>query len=310
MKSTSIVTPTILLLLLFLVSGACLDNEALRGRLTIDLTDAPSDASTIKEVNIAIRGVEVLKKGSESWQVIKSFEEPKTINILSFTNGEVYDLTEQYLNPGDYEGIRLELNLANVDNGLTVFPQSNIVFTNGIQEVLFVQAGNDSYVENRNAFKITTNQTTFLTLDFDVRKSLIYANGSYSLDPTMRIVETESCGTIDGQFRDFADHPKSIVLAYAPGSFNAAEINSDRAFANAVTSAKVNANVSGRFTLAFLSQGKYDLVFAALNSDGSLKDVLGIMPNVTVTAGETLAVCAQQDAPQVQGNCVQLEPFQ
>lgn len=297
----------VLIGLLLLSTTGCIDNEALRGRIIINLTDAPADASSIREVNIAIRGVEVLKKGSENWQIVKSFEEPRTINLLEFTNGETYDLTEQFLSPGEYEGIRLELNLANIDNGLTVFPQSNIVFTNGTQEVLFVKSGNNSYVESRDGFNITTNQTTFLTLDFDVRKSLVFINAAYALDPIIRVVETNNCGTIDGQFRDFADYAKTIVLAYEPGSFSANETTNT--FSNAITSTKVNAGVSGRFTLAFLEQGNYDLVFAALNSDGSLLEVLGRLDNVAVTVGETISVCTQMEAPQVQGNCVQLQPL-
>lgn len=295
---------TLVCLILF-CTESCIDNEALRGRLTLNLTDAPADASTISEVNIAIRGVEVLRKGSETWQVIKSFEEPKTLNILDFTNGKTYNLTEQYLTPGEYDGLRLELNLANVDNGLTVFPQSNLIFTNGTQEVLFVSSGNTSYVESRSGFKIETNQTTFLTLDFDVRKSLVIENGDYALDPTMRVVETGNCGTIDGQFRDFGDYPKSIVLAYTPGTYTSAEATN--IFANAISSTKVNANVSGRFTLAFLEQGNYELIFVALNNDGSVKSILGKLNNVPVTAEETISVCTQLDAPQVQGNCVQLQ---
>jgi Domain of unknown function (DUF4382) len=299
----------VLIIPVFLLPGACIDNEALRGRILINLTDAPVDASNIKEVNIAIRSIEVLKEGSETWQTIKSFEEPRTIDILSFSEGKTFDLTEQYLTPGDYRGIRLELNLANVDNGLTVFPQSNIVFTNGTKEALFVQAGADRYVENMDAFSIVTNQTTFLTLDFDVRKSVVLINGAYALDPQMRVVKTDNTGTIDGQFRDFADYPKMIVLAYTPGSFNANEIANERAFANSISSTNVNANVSGRFTLAFLEEGNYDLVFAALNNDGTVDTVLGKLSNAEVDKGETTAVCVQLSIPQVQGNCVQIEPL-
>ncbi|GCC52073.1 DUF4382 domain-containing protein [Chryseotalea sanaruensis] len=294
---------------LSLVTGACIDNEALRGRIIINLTDAPVDASNIKEVNIAIRSIEVLKKGSETWQTIKSFEEPRTIDLLSFSEGKAYDLTEQYLTPGEYLGIRLELNLANVDNGLTVFPQSNIVFTNNTQEVLFVQAGGDSYVESMEAFSIVTNQTTFLTLDFDVRKSVLLTNSGYALDPQMRVVKTDNSGTIDGQFRDFADYPKMIAVAYKPGSFNTNEAANERAFANSVSSTNVNANVSGRFTLAFLEQGNYDVVFAALNNDGTIASMLGKVPNVKVDKGEITSVCAQLTAPLVQGNCVQTDPL-
>ncbi len=295
--------------LLMLMGFSCIDNEALRGRLTVTLTDAPVDAGNIREVNIAIKSVEVLKNGSEVWQTIKSFEEPKTINLLDYTEGEFYDLTEQYLSPGDYDGIRLELNLANVDNGLTVFPQSNIVFTNGLQETLFVQDGRSKYVENKDGFSIITNQATFLTLDFDARKSVILTNGGYKLDPFIRVVDTQNTGEIDGQFRDFADYPKTIVLAYKPGSFSANEAAGERAFGNAITSTRINASIGGRFTLAFLTPGNYDLVFAKLDNNGNLSSMIGRMDNIKVTQGETSFVCGQVNAPQVQGNCVQIKPL-
>lgn len=297
-------------LLFVVVLFSCVDNEALRGRITLTLTDAPIDADHIKEVNISINRIEVLPEGSQAWQTIKSFEDPITINMLDYTQGEYYDLTEQYLTPGNYKGLRLQLNLANVDNGLTVFPQSNLVFTNGTQETLFVEDGDDNYVEVMREFEIATNQTTFLTLDFDVRKSVVLVNGDYKLRPTMRVVDTPAAGGIDGQFRDFADYNKVVVYAYENGGFSLGEVESEQAFSNAISSARVENNKGGSFAISFLTAGTYELVFAQLKEDGALNSVLGMLDGISVEALEDTFTCTQLSVPNVQGNCRQIQPVQ
>lgn len=274
-----------LYLFLALVSS-CVDNEALRGRISLTLTDAPTDASIIREVNVAISGIEVLPKGSQKWQTIKSFDEPLTLNLLEFTQGKFYDLTEQYLTPGEYEGLRLELNIANVANGLTVFPQSNLVFTNGSQETLFVVNGGTNYVEIKSNFEVSTNQTTFLTIDFDVRKSVIHTAQGYRLRPVIRLVGMNTAGGINGLFRDFANFNKVVVFAYSAGSYQTSESLGDEPFSNAITSTSVRNSVSGQFYLAYLPEGTYELVYVFLNADGSVKELLGIQKNIIVGRGE------------------------
>jgi hypothetical protein len=300
----------VLLLGIILSPLACVDNEALRGRITLTLTDAPTDADHIKEVNISITRIEVLKEGSQAWQAIKSFEDPITVNLLEYTQGEYYDLTEQYLTPGTYKGLRLQLNLANVDNGLTVFPQSNLIFTNGTQEALFVEDGNDNYAEVMREFEIATNQTTFLTLDFDVRKSIILVDGEHKLRPIMRVVDTQKAGGVGGQFRDFADYDKVVVYAYENGAFNAGEIESEQPFNNAISSARVENNKGGGFTISFLPVGTYELVFVQLKEDGEVDSVLGTLDGISVEALEDTFICAQLNASNVAGNCQQIRPVQ
>lgn len=294
-------------LLSILLLHSCADNEAIRGRLTLSLTDAPSDADNIKEVNLSITSIDVIAEGSESWQTIKSFEDPLTVNLLEYTQGEFYDLTEQYLTPGNYKGLRLQLSIANVDNGLTVFPQSNLVFTNGTQETLFVEDGGSDFIEVMNAFNIATNQTTFLTLDFDVRKSIIITNQGYRLRPSMRMVENQSAGAIDGQFRDFADFDKVVTYAYETGDFTTGETNGTPSFANSISSAGVQTSRGGSFTISFLPEGNYDLIFVDLKTDGSVNTVLGKLSAVIVESEKDTFTCVQLTPPDVQGNCRQLE---
>jgi hypothetical protein len=268
---------------------SCLDNEALRGKIVVKLTDAPVDVSTIRKVNIAIRRVEVLPKGSQQWSTVQSFEEPKTVDLLDYTQGKVYDLTEQFMPPGDFEGIRLELNIANVSNGLIVFPQSNIQFTDGSLVTLIVD-GPNNYVTALGEFSILTSQTTFLTLDFDMRKSIVLAGNEYKLRPSMRMVETGATGGIEGQFRDFSTYNKVIVFAYKSGTFNNSETEPAVSFAGAVSSARVRNSTSGLFYIPFLPEGSYELQFAFLNDNGELIEMLGRRPNVTVTRGDDVFI--------------------
>jgi Domain of unknown function (DUF4382) len=274
---------------LLLLSTSCIDNEALRGRLTLTLTDAPVDNSSISKVNIAIRKVDLLPAGSERWQTIKSFEEPRVVNLLEFTQGELYDLTEQYLTANDYEKIRLELNIATVSNGLIVFPQSTIQFTDGTSETLFVD-GPDNYVVADVNFFIAAGQITFLTLDFDMRKSIVLTAEGYKLRPSMRAANTISSGAIEGYFKDFANFSRVTAFAYKTGDFNNTETTGDIPFLNAVTSTMVRSSVSGQFKLSFLPAGTYDIVFAELNPDGTINEVLGLFADVEVASAETKTI--------------------
>jgi hypothetical protein len=297
------------LFLILILVVSCIDNDALRGRITVRLTDAPSDNTEIKKVNISIKRVEILPENSEKWTTIKSFEEPITLDLLEYTGGEFYDLTEQYTSPGKYVGIRLELNVANVSNGLTVFPQSNLILSDGSQKVLTISnTGQGNYVEALGEFELSINQALFLTLDFDVRKSIAKTETGYFLRPAMRFVRTIESGGIEGFFRDFANHPRTIVYAYRSGVFSSSELTTEPVFTQSITSSGIKNSEGGKFYLAYLPVDVYDLVFVEINADGSTKAVLGKLSNVTVIATEDITICGRVTVPPVPGSCLQLEP--
>ncbi|MFN4946036.1 MAG: DUF4382 domain-containing protein [Chryseotalea sp.] len=269
-----------------LLPSSCIDNEALRGRITLALTDAPADNTSIKKVNIAIRQIGILPENSQNWVVLKSFEEPRVINLLEYTQGEVFDLTEQYLGSSEYKSIRLELNVALEDNGLTVFPENSIEFTNGNSETLFIE-GQDNYAQTDAAFEVNAGEITFLTIDFDLRKSLIETPDGYRLKPFIRLVNTRGCGAIEGYFRNSSVKPRVAVYAYKAGTYAATEATTDIPFFNAETSDRVKTNETGKFITSFLPEGKYDLIFVELNSNGTVKEVLGKLESIDVNALET-----------------------
>jgi hypothetical protein len=273
-------------LFLSLLTTSCIDNEALRGRITLNITDAPVDNTNIEKVNIAIRQIDILPANSQNWTVLKSFEEPRVINLLEYTQGEVFDLTEQYLSSSEYKSIRIELNVALEDNGLTVFPENTIEFTNGNIETLFIE-GQNNYAQIDADFQVDAGQITFLTIDFDLRKSLIETPQGYRLKPFIRLLQTRSCGAIEGYFRDFANKPRVTVFAYKAGTFNASEITSDIPFFNAETSDRIRTDVTGKFFTAFLPEGNYDLIFVDLLSNGEVNEVLGKLENISVKALQT-----------------------
>jgi hypothetical protein len=89
--------------------------------------------------------------------------------------------------------------------------------------------------------------------------------------------------------------------------FSNSETIGEQAFANAVSSALVRNSVGGRFYISFLPAGSHDLIFVALNQDGSLQEVLGIRRGVSVLARQDVLTCSQTETPVVEGNCLQLE---
>jgi hypothetical protein len=172
------------------------------------------------------------------------------------------------------------------DNGLTVFPENSIEFTNGAIETLFIE-GPNNYAQTDAEFEVNAGEITFLTIDFDLRKSLILTPQGYKLKPVIRLLQTRSCGFIEGFFSDFANKPRVTVFAYKAGTYTATEATSDIPFLNAETSDRIKTNETGKFFTSFLPEGSYDLIFVDLNTNGTVKEVLGKLENIQVTALET-----------------------
>jgi hypothetical protein len=162
---------------------------------------------------------------------------------------------------------------------------------------------------------VMNESTSTAVVDFDLRKSLRYGNSNepssdYSfgtgseLNAALRFVAKDRAGHIQGECNDpISTSDKIIVYAYHKGEFNRTQEVSptaDEQFSNAVTSTVVDAQ--GNFTLSWLEEGDYELVFASYEDDGNngtmdlqgtlnLNSLLGIdLKSVTVGVSSTVTV--------------------
>ena len=166
-------------------SGSSSDST---GSLSLDLTDAPTHEFT--EVNITFTGVSL--QPADGQRLEFEFDEPKTINLLELQGGETANfLNDETVPAGDYEWMRLELDMDNL------FVET----IEGGEETLFVPSGAQTGLQT-SGFTVAAGSNTNYTIDFDVQKSLVNPQGNqqadYFLKPVLRLVDNLEVGSIAG----------------------------------------------------------------------------------------------------------------
>lgn len=202
------------------------DNQT--AKLEVRLTDAPGD---YEEVNIDIQSVEINSSdGNSGWTTLDV--ESGVYNILELTNGLDTLLATAELPAGRISQIRLILG----DN--------NSVKVNGEAKPLSTPSAQQSGLKlNLNA-TLTEGITYTITLDFDAARSIVAkGNGTYSLKPVIRAIETSTSGAIKGTV---------TPLEAAPAVF--AILGTD-------TVATAYTDDAGKFILRSLPAGSYTVSF-------------------------------------------------
>lgn len=269
------------------------DNETAKGRVSISITDAPIDDANVSAVFIAINSVEL--KGPDGWTTLDSFEEPVSIDLLSYQNGEAYFLTDEVIEAGSYSEVRLMLDIKDKVGGVQQNEGCYIEYKDGSTQPLLVPSGGRSGYKAKGDFDIASGGVVALTLDFDVRKAVVKAgsSGNFILKPTIRLIANQDASMISGTFDpEEGDFSKVIVFAYEDDTFAESETDEpgdeEVRFSNAVSSSTVGED--GSFTLAFMESGTYDLYFASYDENGEFVELLGSTDDVEVEAGINLSL--------------------
>jgi hypothetical protein len=147
------------------------------GLLVLQITDAPSDLNiTIALVNISIVqvhradfGVDDNESDAGWFTIVNESQTFDLIQLIDVT--EVFD--EEELSAGWYTQIRLVVDRA-------------LVTIDGIEYDLHIPSKNVKLI---SPFEIFANETTTLTLDFDVYESIHQTgNNNYIMNPTIRVI--------------------------------------------------------------------------------------------------------------------------
>ncbi len=280
------------------------DTSDPKGRIELSITDAPIYDEDIVGVHIKVLGVEI-RDGDGTWLEMNEFDEPVSINLLDYQNGEVYFLTEDELNAGDYDEIRLILDMPEMGGGPKANPGTYLEYEDGSVQPLFVPSGATSGYKAKGEFSVPAGGVTSVTIDFNVRKSVVKAgnSGKYILKPVLRLVENDNVGLINGEVIPLEEQAEMVVYAYDDGIFTEDEIfdpeNDDVDFPNAVTSGRVRAD--GTFTLAFMEPGIYDLYAVAYDENGEFVAILVEWQDVELAAGEIEEVILEEIEEENEG---------
>jgi hypothetical protein len=266
------------------------------GTMNLSITDAPIDASTVTGVYITVQSVQY--NLDDEWGTMEGFEGPETFNLLELTNGASALLGSLSLPAGEYTQIRFILDApADTSGGPPSNPGSYVTYTeeSGKPDTpLFVPSGAQTgyKVVADEPFVVPENGEIDITVDFDLRKSIVVAGSRIILKPVLRLVVEAEAGTIGGSVT-YAGSNSLVVFAYEAGAYDSATelptSDEENGFDNAVSSA--NVTDTGEYTLAFLPAGTYDLVVAGYGTEGAYvpSSAAIVAEDIEVEAGETVS---------------------
>lgn len=231
------------------------------------MTDAP--ACGYDHVYVTVEKVRVHTSGSAGdseggWREV-TVSPARRIDLLTLTNGVLEELGTTTLPAGNYSQVRLVL----AENGGTSPTANAVQPTGGALTALSTPSGQQSGLKLQAHFNVQAGQTTDLVLDFDACKSIVRAgnSGRYSLKPVLSVVP-RAASSIQGYVTTTLSLNSTTVSAQQAGTVIRSTVP----------------DPTGKFTLAFLPPGSYDVVIA---SSGRSTAVITSVPVTTATAAVT-----------------------
>jgi Domain of unknown function (DUF4382) len=252
------------------------DSGSASGSLRLSLTDAP--ACGYDNVWVTVEKVRVHQSGSAAdtdsgwYEVVLAA--PKRVDLLTLTNGTLEPLGQTALPAGTYTQMRLVLspNSASAPLANAVKP------TGGNETALTTPSGQQSGLKMNVNIAVAADTVADFAIDFDACKSFVRAgnSGQYLLKPVLSVIPI-----ISSKIVGFVD------LAIAKGT-TGVSAQSDGTPLRATVP-----DVNGRFELAWIPAGTYELVITAQGR------VNAVMTGVPVTAA---------GATTIGGDTVRLSP--
>ena len=227
--------------------------------VNLSITDAPIDIASA--VNVSFSMVQL--SGPDVAPFVISISPASTIDLYALQGGIAATImTKLQVQPGHYTN--LQVTIASDPNS----QQSSITLPDGVHN-LYVPSGVSPQVNIPVDFTIAGGQDINLTMDFDLRKSIIRDPNDptkYQLIPSIRAVQNELSGSITGSV------DSSLITCLAPavyvyqGDVTPTDVDIDAApgrvqpySTTLVGYNQTSANYN--FTAGFLPAGEYTIAF-------------------------------------------------
>jgi hypothetical protein len=239
------------------------------GDLIVRLADGPVDDAFA--VVIQVDAVDARLSGAlnPAYRYTRFRLDPaRQIDMLEFQDGASTRLiheTEQFAD--DYDWVRLVISAG-------LMATDSWIDTATGRHGLYLPPANSDDLLVKRSFRIPDNGVADLTIDFDLRQSIIPPRSEgdpYVLDPVLRVVDTGTAGRIEGTVdptRVAEDSCTPVVYAFAGSNVPSDDI--DRIPPEPITEGTVrldDATGAYRYTLAWLPAGDYTV---ALTCQGNL----------------------------------------
>lgn len=278
------------------------DGSTQTGSLRLGITDAPVDVADA--VVVQFTGVELKPKGGQAFSI--DFAMPKSIDLLALqgTHRAVL-LDDEPVPAGQYEWMRLKV-VADPD-----VAGDSYITIGGAQCELRIPSGNQTGLKMIRGYTVGVGGITDLTVDFDLRKSVVQPPGQrtsvptcdgqvFLLKPVLRIVDNLQVGTITGVVDPMliaqqcpANEYGNVYLFGPYASTDPVPVPDDvdgidADGADPVTSAMVSLDASSNatYTIGFVPAGKY---VAAYTCDADAPDIDADLADTPAGADEDVA---------------------
>jgi hypothetical protein len=258
--------------------NSCYGSVSSNKGLSIYITDAPIDRASA--VNIAIASIEIDGDPADKSTLPQTFSfSPSVVaDVYAFQGGAENPLVLFGLVPaGHYTSMKVTL----VTDPLSL--ASSITLPDGTH-TLYIPGGNSPVISVPMDLSMTNGGTASITIDFDLRKSIIQDpndSSKYQLFPSMRAVQDELAGNITGgvattRVANGGGSCVPAVYVYQGSNVAPTDINlnapggSVQPFATALVGLN-RTTFAFNFTLAYLPPGLYTLAFTC-NADQDVAD--------------------------------------
>jgi len=260
--------------------------------LSLAVADTPVDGA--QSVVLTFTGVQI--QGAAGAPIQYSFPAPFQVNLLDLQDDNFALLLDGVEVPtGKYQWIRLRVDMS----------QSNITLADGSVHPLIIPSGDQTGLKLVSGFSIASGEDAVFTVDFDLRKSITVASGTYDFKPAMRLVDVNASGALEGWVSNTLGiggvpiaSPACQPAAYAyPGS-NVAPVDIDPTAAlQPVQTADVFLDsFSGNFHYGFdyLPPGDYTVALVCAAGDDP-------------TTADSLTFTAPKNATVITGNLTEVD---
>lgn len=238
-----------------------------RGRLRVEITDAPLEDADVSGVFVTVAEVRV------NGEATAAFSEATTIELSAYSGGETFELARD-IEVDAEAGARVELVLDVESDAAGTGPGAYVLRADGTKDPLAFGTADRVVIGAAAAFEAEADAETRVVADVDLRKAVERVEredgaSDYTfvsearLRASARVVDAGATGEIHGEAATSYERPEGerlVVYAYPSGAYDHdAAVESD--FAEATSSARVGAD--GAFSIAFLPVGDYELVTAS-----------------------------------------------
>lgn len=280
-------------LILSTLLAGCSVSGSTTGTGTVSLSVADTPVDSASNVVVTFTGVQL--QGTGDTATTFNFSSPKQIDLMATQISNAASLLDGATVPaGDYQWIRLMVDAS----------QSSVTLTDGSVHPLTFPSDSQSGLKVVSDFSVAAGSQADFMIDFNLRKAVTIANGSYVLEPALRLVNNQQLGAVAIMVKKtFMIGGTSITSAtcspagyiYSGSNVTPVDINTTSTIQPIATTSLSDNDTTRRYVyrVAFLAPGDYTVALTcAANDDPTAVNTLefSATKNATVTVSTSTSM--------------------